>query len=109
MAMGGSGTAAAVVTGHSLPKAKSRQGLCPGLLPFSSPLVLLHVLTKPVRVIPKIVLATCPLSTYLSIRPSIRPVSKLMCVFLLLMATLRVWFPTHADCISDGAPAMTHT
>lgn len=69
--MGRCGMAAAVVPGCSLPKAKSKQVLCPGLLPFPSPLVLLHVLTKPARVISKIVLVT----RSLLIHPSIQSVN----------------------------------
>lgn len=58
---------AARITDGSLPKVHFRQSLCPGLSSFSSPLVLLHVLTKPVRIIPKIVLGT---GHPLSIHPS---------------------------------------
>lgn len=67
--------AAAMITDHSLPISES---LCSSFLSFSSPLIPLHVLTKPVRIIPKTVLAKSYLSTYLSIHS----VSKLIFIGL---------------------------
>lgn len=63
-----------LIKGQFQPGSLSWSFLLPG------PLVLLHVLTKPLRIIPKIRLPASCLSICASIHPYIHPVSKLICV-----------------------------